>query len=138
MTPMNKGASVTNKAPSPQTQHRAAASSADKATMIAVMRIFMTKNITVHFITTEKKIFVTPYVIMLKVSVRILFAHDRIIASATPSLDGKVELKFQQILFSSVQEQIIQHIPSEATQTQTQHSHDTQFCQTFRLRTSNV
>ena len=104
--------------------------------MIAVMRIFMTKNITVHFITTEKKIFVTPYVIMLKVSVRILFAHDRIIASATPSLDGKVELKFQQIFFSSVQGQIIQHIPSKATQTQ--HLHDTHFGQTLRLQTSNV
>ena len=61
---MNKGASVTNKAPSPQT----AQSSADKATMIGVMRIFMTKNITVHFITAENriKIFVTLYVIMLK------------------------------------------------------------------------
>ena len=75
---MNKGASVTNKAPSPQT----AQSSADKATMIGVMRIFMTKNITVHFITAENriKIFVTLYVIMLKVSVRILFALDVIIA----------------------------------------------------------
>ena len=60
--------------------------------------------------------------------------HDEIIASATPSFDGKVELKFQQILSSSVLGQIIQHIPSEATQTQ--NLNDTH--QTLRLQTSNV
>lgn len=44
------------------------AATADKATMIAVMRIFMTKNITVHFISAENRkryLSLTPYVIML-------------------------------------------------------------------------
>ena len=113
LAPMNKGASVTNKAPSPQT----AQSSADKATMIGVLRIFMTKNITVHFITAENriKIFVTLYVIMLKVSVRILFALDVIIADTLfrcclllPLVIGdKVKFKFLQSLFSSVHHHII-------------------------------
>ena len=71
MDPVNKGASqqsalTTDSAQQPCTP--------DKATMIAVMRIFMTKNITVHFISAENRkryLSLTPYVIMLSVQVSV-------------------------------------------------------------------
>lgn len=69
MDPVNKGAGGvrhTKRPHSRHTRHRAH-QPADKATMIAVMRIFMTKNITVHFISAENRkryLSLTPYVIM--------------------------------------------------------------------------
>ena len=69
MDPVNKGAGgvrLQQSALTPDTPgtHQPV----DKATMIAVMRIFMTKNITVHFISAENRkryLSLTLYVITL-------------------------------------------------------------------------